>query len=106
MTPTARSLAECRRRGWEVDVVERRVWRKTRDFLGCIDLIAIPPGQLPVGIQATSGSNHGARIAKAKAEPRLAAWLGAGCTFAVWSWAKKGARGKRKRWTLREEGVR
>jgi hypothetical protein len=99
-------LAECRKRGWIAQVVERRI------LFGCIDIIALVPpshhllsnGQI-IGIQATSGTNHAARITKSRAEPRLAAWLGAGATFAVWSWSKKGPRGKRKVWMLRETRV-
>jgi hypothetical protein len=120
-SPTARALAECKRRGWICQVVEQTIPRTfiKRDFLGVIDIIAIQPaghyedseGPLYtptgfiLGIQVTSGSNHAARIAKAKAEPRLTAWLSAGARFVVWSWAKQGARGKRKQWRLREEAV-
>lgn len=104
-SPTSKTLAECKKRGWTAGIVERRLTRFVmQDFLGCIDIIAITPGGI-VGIQATSGSNHAARVSKSRAEPRLAAWLGAGCTFAVWSWAKRGPRGKRKLWALREESV-
>jgi hypothetical protein len=142
MSPTARSLEECRKRGWIAGVVEQTIPHTfiKRDFIGIIDIIAIVPGEerigcaqciyyrpydgrpgeftcpscgtandlspgRVIGIQATSGTNHSARVAKAKAEPRLAAWLGAGQAFEVWSWAKRGARGKRKTWQLREESV-
>jgi hypothetical protein len=105
ITPTARTLAECRKRGWQADVVERRLTRTIkRDLFGCIDIVAITPEGM-LGIQATSGSNHSARLVKAKQEPRLQAWLGVGARFEVWSWAKKGKRGKRKRWMLRTEEV-
>lgn len=122
MTPTARTLAECRKRGWIAQVVEQTIPRTfiKRDLFGVIDIIAVTqpvagirhgdgayivvPGQI-IGIQATSGTNHAARIAKSKAEPRLSTWLQAGARFAVWSWAKRGKRGKRKPWTLREEEV-
>lgn len=104
-SPTSRTLDECRKRGWEVDVVERRVWRKTRDFLGCIDLIAITPQGQTIGIQACAGASHAARVAKCKAEARKDAWLSAGNFVEVWSWKKQGPRGKRKLWTLRVEPV-
>lgn len=104
-SPTQRTLAECKRRGWTAGIVERRLTRfVTQDFLGCIDIIAITPDGL-VGIQATSGANHAARVSKALAEPRLATWLAPGRTFAVWSWSKQGGCGKRKLWTLREESI-
>jgi hypothetical protein len=121
VSPTARALRECKRRGWVAQTVEQTIPRTfiKRDFLGVIDIIAIVPSEAPtgvfgvelvepgtiIGIQVTSGSNHAARIAKAKAEPRLTAWLNAGARFVVWSWAKQGGRGKRKQWRLREEAV-
>lgn len=103
-SPTERSLKECRRLGWHVQVVER--WnpfaRRRNDLFGCIDLVAIA-GDKIIGIQATSSTNHASRVAKAKAEPRLGAWLAAGGAFEVWSWGKKGARGKTKAWALRRD---
>lgn len=142
VSPTARTLAECRKRGWIAQVVEQTIPRTfiKRDFLGCIDIIAITPSKVQiaspccvmhapysgesftcrtcgktnavepsriVGIQATSnnGGNHSARVQKILAEPRASAWLGTGAKIAVWSWAKRGARGKRKTWALREEWI-
>lgn len=105
MSPTARSLAHCRKLGWIAGVVERynMYARKSYDYLGIIDIIAITPEGKLVGIQATSGSNHSARREKALEEPRLADWLRTGATFQIWSWAKRGKQGERKLWTLREE---
>lgn len=106
-SPTSRSLAECRRRGWIAQVVEK--WnphaRVRQDLFGCIDIVAVQEGQI-LGIQACAGSSHAARRDKALAEPRLRAWLDAGARFEVWSWAKQGPRGKRKTWTLRREEVK
>ncbi len=105
MSPTQLTLRECARRGWHAEVVERRVWRHvTRDFLGCIDIIAFSPTGM-VGIQTTSGAHHADRLAKAAQQDRLGLWFARGRTFAVWSWAKQGARGKRKTWQLRAESV-
>jgi hypothetical protein len=101
-SPTARSLGECRRLGWTAQVVER--WNphsKTRlDLFGGVDILALDglPGCL--GIQATTTAHAAAREAKLRAEPRMAAWLAAGNRLEVWAWAKLGARGKRKLWTL------
>jgi hypothetical protein len=105
-SPTARSLEECRKRGWHAGVVEQTIPHTfiKRDLFGIIDIVAITPDGI-VGIQATSGTNHAARIAKAQAEPRLSAWLGARATFVVWSWRKGGAKGTRKVWQLREEHI-
>jgi len=104
MSPTERTLAECKRRGWPCQVVERFcIYSKRRiDLFGIIDILAITPTGI-LGIQATSGTNHSARVAKADEEPRLLAWLRAGGRFAVWSFAKRGAKGKRKLWHLRED---
>lgn len=121
MSPTARTLAECKRRGWIAQVVEQTIPRTfiKRDLFGVIDIIAVEPSRsltggmvcdlvVPgriIGIQATSGTNHAARVAKAKAEPRTAHWLGAGGVLEIWSWSKRGGKGKRKLWVLREEAV-
>lgn len=106
MSPTQRTLAECRKRGWTAQVVER--WnphaRIRQDLFGCIDILAMHEGGL-LAIQACAGSSHATRRAKALAEPRIAQWLETGNAFEIWSWSKRGARGKRKTWTLRAEGV-
>jgi hypothetical protein len=107
-SPTQRTLAECRKRGWPAQVVEQTIPRTfiKRDLFGCIDIVAIARDTSRiVGIQVTSGTNHAARMAKARAEPRVQAWVAAGGVFEVWSWAKRGARGKRKAWTLRVEAL-
>ena len=105
MSPTARSLALVRRRGGIAGTVER--WNphsKTRhDFLGFADILAIQPGQLGVlAIQACVTGDQSKRLEKIRQEPRAALWLAAGNRIAVWGWAKRGARGKRKTWTLSE----
>jgi hypothetical protein len=105
-SPTQRTLAECKKRGWIAQVVER--WNPhahvRQDLFGVIDIVAITHDGL-LGIQACAGASHAARMAKCSAEPRAHAWLGAGARLEVWSWAKRGARGKRKVWTLREEHI-
>lgn len=116
MTPTQRTLKECKARGWTAAIVEK--WnphaRVRQDLFGCIDVLAIVPAEeecpllgLPriIGIQACAGSSHAARRTKALAEPRLRAWLAAGARFEVWSWSKRGGRGKRKLWQLRAESL-
>lgn len=126
VSPTQRALAECKRRGYEAQVVERfnSFTKRRHDLFGCIDIVAVtpapppaptmvdeegpfslgPPGRI-IGIQVTSGTNHAARIAKIKAEPRMAAWAKAGGLLWVWSWALRGGRGKRKTYQLRETEV-
>lgn len=114
-SPSARTLAECRKRGWIAQVVERfNTYTNQRvDLFGVIDLVAISPTGI-VGIQACAGSrsdgrgggDHAARRAKILAEPRARAWVQAGAALQVWSWAKRGEHGSRKLWTLRVEEIR
>lgn len=102
-SPSAQTLAECRKRGWIAQSVEQRIPKSfiTRDLFGVIDIVAITPGGI-LGIQATGGRHNAARRDKILAEPRALAWLRAGAALAVWNWEKQGPRGKRKVWTLRE----
>lgn len=122
-SPTSRTLDECRKRGWTAQVVEHRVPRLhvTRDLFGVIDVVAIVTeidtavsymfgeeprrvGKSTIGIQATaSAAHHAHRRAKILAEPRARQWVEAGNRLELWSWAKQGARGKRKQWRLRVE---
>lgn len=111
-TPTtARTLAECRRRGWIAGVVERRIpFPKPQgtkfDFLGVIDVIAVEPGRIgSVGIQSTTntGGHHAKHRDKILAESRALSWVEAQNRLELWTWAKQGAAGKAKRWTLRIE---
>lgn len=113
VSPTARTLKECRRRGWTAQVVERRIPFQftTIDLFGCIDIVAMVPAR-PIceglqwkahilGIQATSGDHHADRRSKIAEEPRMKEWLACGALLSIWSW-RKAANG---RWTLREEAV-
>lgn len=112
-SPTQRTLAELRKRGWTAQVVER--WnqhaRVRVDLFGVIDLIALAPTELRldgkrsaiVGIQACAGPSHAARRDKILAEPRAKQWIEAGGCLELWSWSLRGDRGKQKRWTLRVE---
>jgi len=122
VSPTQRALAELKRRGWTAQVVERwnQYARVRVDLFGCIDIVAIDPasdrtvpvgpifvrnqGAAIVGIQVTaSAAHHAHRRAKILAEPRMRQWVEAGGRLELWSWSKKGKRGKRKRWELRVE---
>ncbi len=105
-SPTQHTLAECRKRGYVVQVVEH--WngfsRRRVDLFGVIDIVAITPDGL-LGIQACAGSSHAARRTKILGESRALRWIQAGGAMEVWSWAKRGDRGARKLWTLRVERV-
>jgi hypothetical protein len=106
--PTQRCLKDLKDLGFERQVVERFcVYSKRRiDLFGIIDVIAARPGFGVLGVQVTSGSNHAARRTKALAEPRLRTWVGSGARFELWSYSKKGERGKRKLWVLRREELK
>jgi len=105
-SPTARSLQYAKRHGWPAQVVERwNPYAKVRhDLFGCIDLVVLHPEGI-IGVQACAGSSHSARRKKALEQPHLHAWLEAGGLFEIWSWAKRGERGKAKRWTLRQDRI-
>lgn len=91
MTPTARTLNHVRKLGLGLaEVVER--WnphsRTRKDYLGFIDILLVSDTEI-TGIQATSGSNHSARIAKSMGHHNIKPWLsGPGRSFLVVSWSK------------------
>jgi hypothetical protein len=59
----------------------------------------VRPGEILL-VQATSASNHAARVKKALALPALQDWLQAGGAFAVWNWRKT-----RGEWQCRRQPV-
>jgi len=104
-SPTTRSIAYLRDKGYEVDVVER--WISfggkggiRKDFGGFADLIAYNADHT-LAIQVTTKENVNARIKKVKGMETLDKWLSAHHRhFIVHGWAKRGERGKRKTWEL------
>ena len=81
--------AEFKRRGWVGEKVEYYITgtRKTKDYFGCIDFIAVDPvHKIVAGIQSTSGDNHNARVKKVAGIKKIYPWLQAGCILEVWSW--------------------
>jgi hypothetical protein len=108
-SPTSRSLEECRRRGWLAEVVEKWIpqTKQRKDLWGFVDLVAITPDGRTIGIQATSGANHAARVAKIQDSPKIDAVLNAGWIVEVWSYTKRKVKrgGTAVRWVLREERV-
>jgi len=108
-SPTQRTLQECRKREWLCCVVEKWVphARRRIDVFGFGDLLALDGEQGSLLIQATSTSNMGSRVTKIRKDCNAAAraWLEAGNRIEVWGWAKRGATGKRKLWTLRSVRV-
>jgi hypothetical protein len=104
-SPTARTLLECRKRGWRAQVVERynRFARRRIDLFGAIDLVVLDGQPGVLGIQATTSPHVSDRVTKMREECREAMqdWLAAGNRLEVWGYAQRGAKGKRKLWTLR-----
>lgn len=103
-SPTAKTLAYLRKHGVTCQVVEQ--WVKTkdggfrRDLFNCIDVVAIA-GCDTIGIQATSGDNHAARLTKSLAIPELILWLQAGNKFLIFSWRKN----SKNRWVPRADQI-
>lgn len=103
-SPTARTLKQLRKDGYTAAVVER--WNPhakiRQDLFGFIDVLAITEG-LMLAVQATSTSNLSSRVEKTLASPNLPVLLSVpGVRVECWGWAKRGAVGKRKLWTLKK----
>ncbi len=105
-SPTQRTLAKLRADGWTCQVVEHwNPFSRTRlDLFGVIDIVAVRPGAI-LGVQCTSMDNLSKRIAKAKAEPRLQAWLEAGGLFECHGWRKLTRGQKRPTWQAHVERI-
>ena len=98
-SPTQRTLAEMRGRGFPlVQVTERwNAFAKVRqDLYGIIDVLCVSDTEI-VGVQATSGSNVAARITKITESEALPILRRAGIRVLVHGWAKREGR-----WQLRE----
>lgn len=91
-SPTQRTLNELRKRGYTVAIVER--WNPhakiRQDLFGWMDIIAIRENEI-LGVQATSYTNHSARMRKLGNEcvDQVSEWIAAGGVAQVWSWKKK-----------------
>lgn len=92
MTPTQRSLAKLRADGWTTAIVEH--WnahaRVRQDLFGFIDILALRDGET-LAVQATSGSNVAARVAKIAASETAPIVRKAGWRIEVWGWRKNAA---------------
>lgn len=115
MSPTERTQAYLRRRGYKVANCEKKAPITpagfkgplvTQDLFKMIDTLALPPASLGllrmVGIQTTVGASHASHRDKIRANPVAKVWLRY-AQLEIWSWSKRGPRGKRKLWTLRRE---
>jgi hypothetical protein len=108
----AATIKHCRKLGWHAQTVEQTVPHTfiKRDLFGVIDIVAVMQGEplnpaRILGIQATAGGHHAARVAKILAEPRARAWVEAGAILEVWSWELQGARGAKKVRRLRRDRI-
>jgi hypothetical protein len=102
VSPTQRSLAEMRKRGYTAQVVERwNSFAKIRqDLFGFIDVLCVGNGET-VAVQCTSGSNVSSRIKKIAESDDMPTIRKAGWKILVHGW-RKNAKG---RWVLREVDV-
>jgi hypothetical protein len=66
--------------------------------------LAIKAGII-LGIQCTSGAHHADHLEKILAEPKALLWIQAGGWLELWSWSKKGAKGKKKTWQVRKQQI-
>jgi hypothetical protein len=129
VSPTSRSLKHLRDNGFIATKVEQvlhmpgRPFPMKRDAFGFGDLlIAGPPGYGAGLVQVTDSSSITHRIKKIQgiakdltdekqvkeaiaANENAIKWLTSGNHIMVHGWAKRGPRGKRKRWTLDERHI-
>lgn len=105
MTPTQRSLALLRERGYIAVVVEKWVpWPKPghrADLFGFLDILAVKAGET-LGVQTTAGGSVSTRLKKIADSPLIGTVLSAGIKVTCHGWRKVGPRGKRKVWECRE----
>jgi hypothetical protein len=119
-SPVQRSLKYLRQEGWTCCSVEK--WLPPRgtmkfgrriDALGFGDLLACHShrhrftyneGEIAL-VQTTTLANMNAHKAKILALPEFAKWKAANGLVLLHGWAKRGPRGKRKLWMLREEAL-
>lgn len=102
MTPTQRTLAEMRKRGYLAAVTER--WnafaRIRQDLWGFCDVLCLGDSEV-VAVQCTSADNVSSRIRKIEDSEHLVAVRKAGVRILVHGW-RKGSNG---RYSLREVDV-
>ncbi len=105
-SPTQRARKDLKAMGAVSQIVEH--WNphafKKQDLFGFIDIIALI-GPNTIGIQVTTGDHHAERREKILAIPEARAWLVAGNMIEVWSYSKRGAKGKIKKWECRKEEI-
>lgn len=104
-----RSSNECRKRGWIPSIVEKFVVQIHHRFdcWGILDLVALSKDfNGIIGIQATDHHRYEEHLTMLKRHPHAKLFVEQGNTLLLWSWAKRGARGKRKMWELKEHDLK
>lgn len=106
MSPTQRALATLKKAKCVAAIVEKwnQYARCRIDMFGFADIVYLSPLGI-TALQVTSGSNHAHHRHKILAESRALAWLKAGGLIELWTYSKRGPRGKRKTWTLRVDEI-
>lgn len=101
-SPTTRSLALLRSRGYTAEVVERWIpnARKRHDLFGFIDIVALR-GAETLSVQACAAASRADRVRKIADSPLLPIVREAGWRVVVIAW-RKNARG---RWVASEVDV-
>ena len=102
-SPTQRSKAHAKKLGYTVAIVEHwNAWARIRqDLFGFGDLLCMKEGEPLLLVQTTTTSNMQNRMVKIAGTKEAAIWVSTGNKIAVWGWAKRGKKGKRKTWTLK-----
>lgn len=111
MTPTARSLALLRSRGFEAGIAEQRVPIPrsrgrivTRDLFGVADIVFFD-ARITGLCQSTTMDHLAERERKVREWSRLMDWLAGDRRFVLHGWALKGPAGKRKLWEMVEREI-
>lgn len=106
MSPTQRAMAELKKIGATAAIVEKwnQYARIRQDLFGFADILFVH-GTRTVFLQVAHGSDHKKRVDKILAEPRAVPVLEANNHIEVWTYTKRGPRGKRKVWTARKQAI-
>lgn len=114
MSPIQRTHAKLKSDGYLVGHCERKVPSTaagysgplfTQDLFGIIDTIALHKDRdRPLAVQSCAGSGHAAHREKIMAS-KSRKLVTRHFDLEIWSWAKRGERGKRKLWSVRRERI-
>jgi len=105
MSPVQRTLKYLRDHGYTAEKTEHFNFyaKKRQDLFGFIDVLAVNDEHL-LALQVSDGAHHAGHTSAIKALP-VARQLVFHMDVEIWSWSKRGRRGKRKLWALRRESL-